>query len=383
MNENQMGNMTLGMGTAATNQFFNLFNTRKAFERQQQLAADQYGYNTNLQQNQFWHQIGLNQNQYEHQTKLNRQGADLMYEMWNKTNYPAQVKQMLAAGLNPALMYKSGGPGGVTGSQGGGSAQGGSAAGTSVGQGQAPHPFYINPLEAARNAAEIDLLKAQAESLRNQTPKGGAEVKLLNAETLFKESQTALNDLQLKRDTETYDIFVDTANQTYQKLYQDTQLTIANINKTITDTEKAKTETAVLYKQLDKLTEEISLLIVNKQLEGAKIKLTEEQTKAIPIALRQASQKIEIEAQGMKYKGEEILQNWYKLDQDQQNIYIKEFEAKLKGEYPGITNVIGSLTRDIVVGYINMTGRKDNLPKLDLKPTQYPIYTPQGDNTKR
>ena len=30
-------------------------------------------------------------------------------ELWNATNYPAQVKQMQDAGLNTALMYKGGG----------------------------------------------------------------------------------------------------------------------------------------------------------------------------------------------------------------------------------------------------------------------------------
>lgn len=61
-------------------------------------------------------------NQYARQRMLNQQGHDLQYDMWKKTSFPAQVKMMKAAGLNPALMYKQGGPGGVTGSQTGGSA---------------------------------------------------------------------------------------------------------------------------------------------------------------------------------------------------------------------------------------------------------------------
>ena len=35
-------------------------------------------------------------------------------ELWNATNYPAQVKQMQDAGLNTALMYKGGGQSGTT-----------------------------------------------------------------------------------------------------------------------------------------------------------------------------------------------------------------------------------------------------------------------------
>lgn len=66
--------------------------------------------------------------QKENQKELNQQGHDLQFDMWNKTNYKAQVAHMKAAGLNPALMYKGAGPGGTTGSQGGGSAAGGTAA---------------------------------------------------------------------------------------------------------------------------------------------------------------------------------------------------------------------------------------------------------------
>jgi hypothetical protein len=68
--------------------------------------------------------MGL-QNQY--QRGLNQQGHDLQMDMWNKTNYGAQVEHMKNAGLNPALMYKGAGAGGTTGSQGGGSASMGSS----------------------------------------------------------------------------------------------------------------------------------------------------------------------------------------------------------------------------------------------------------------
>jgi hypothetical protein len=77
---------------------------------------------------QYHRQKKLNVQQYGHQRMLNQQGHDLQMDMWNKTNYKAQLEHMRAAGLNPALMYGQAGQGGTTGSQGGGSAQGGSAA---------------------------------------------------------------------------------------------------------------------------------------------------------------------------------------------------------------------------------------------------------------
>lgn len=63
------------------------------------------------------------------QHKYNEQSADAAqkraYEMWQKTNYPAQVEQMKKAGLSPALMYGQAGAGGgtVSGAQGQGTSQ--------------------------------------------------------------------------------------------------------------------------------------------------------------------------------------------------------------------------------------------------------------------
>lgn len=66
---------------------------------------------------------GMAEQQYQNQRKLNEQGQELQMDMWNKTNYGAQLEHMKNAGLNPALMYgMSGGGGTTTGSQGGGSA---------------------------------------------------------------------------------------------------------------------------------------------------------------------------------------------------------------------------------------------------------------------
>ena len=52
------------------------------------------------------------------QAKYNKEQADysqqLALDMWNATNYEAQVEHMKAAGLNPALLYSKGGAGGST-----------------------------------------------------------------------------------------------------------------------------------------------------------------------------------------------------------------------------------------------------------------------------
>lgn len=124
--------------------------------------------------------LALMQQQFQNQTGLNAQAHQLQWEMWLKTNYPEQVKQMKKAGLNPALMYKGAGPGGTTGSVGAGS-----AAGASAGLGMAPKAPGFELY-----GAQADLLKAQAEDLISQKNKRDG------VDTVESESRTALNDQQ-------------------------------------------------------------------------------------------------------------------------------------------------------------------------------------------
>jgi hypothetical protein len=99
------GEMGIGIGTGLLETAGNVALTENQFQQEQQLMAIQHA----------------------NQQELNQQGHDLQFKMWQKTSYPEQVRMMKAAGLNPALMYKGAGPGGTTGSQGGGAASKGNA----------------------------------------------------------------------------------------------------------------------------------------------------------------------------------------------------------------------------------------------------------------
>jgi len=97
--------------------------------------------------------------QFDNQSKLNKQGNDLQYDMWKKTNAPAQVGMLKDAGLNAGLMYGQSGPGGMTGSQGGGSAQSGNAAA----------PMDIgNSVQAGLMAAQMRNLDADTEKKKQE-----------------------------------------------------------------------------------------------------------------------------------------------------------------------------------------------------------------------
>jgi len=95
----------LGIGTTVAGAMYNEYGNQRQNRQQRDMMGLQYG----------------------NQRKLNNQGHRLQMDMWNKTNYGAQVDHMKEAGLNPALMYGGAGQGGQTGSQGGGSAGSGGA----------------------------------------------------------------------------------------------------------------------------------------------------------------------------------------------------------------------------------------------------------------
>jgi hypothetical protein len=112
--------------------------------------------------------------QFQNQGKLNKQGSDLQFDMWKKTNAPAQVGMLKEAGLNPGLMYGQSGPGGVTGGQGGGSAASGSAAA----------PMDIgNSVQAGLMAAQMRNLDADTNE-KNQRTKTGASMEGKNIKEL-------------------------------------------------------------------------------------------------------------------------------------------------------------------------------------------------------
>jgi hypothetical protein len=136
--------------------------------------------------------------QHQNQQHLNQQGHDLQYEMWKKTNYPAQMEMLKKAGLNPALLYGQGGAGGsTTGSQGGGSAASGSYS-------HAPFMDMGSMSDMMRAIADAKLKEKQGENLDSETEMNRGvktdlmktEIEKAKKETDNVESRTALIELE-------------------------------------------------------------------------------------------------------------------------------------------------------------------------------------------
>jgi hypothetical protein len=130
--------MSLGLGMLQG--AFNMFGAGQQHRRQKELMGIQFG----------------------NQQQLNRQGHEIQMDMWNKTNYGAQIEHMKKAGLNPALMYGMSGGGGTTaGSQGGGSASSGNA-------------VQMHPMDMAN----LSLIKAQRDNIEADTKNKEADTGL-------------------------------------------------------------------------------------------------------------------------------------------------------------------------------------------------------------
>lgn len=118
-------------------------------------------------------------------------------QMWKDTNYGAQVEQMKAAGINPALLYgMSGGGGSTTGTAGSTGVQGGAAptGGREI----------MDGMGIAMQKAQMDLIKAQTKKTEVEanktagvdTQEAGGRISLMNAEFSQKLAQTEALRLQ-------------------------------------------------------------------------------------------------------------------------------------------------------------------------------------------
>lgn len=289
--------------------------------------GDQY---TNGQNQDFARRQG--EKQYRRQRELNQQGKDLSLEMWNDTNYEAQMKHMMQAGLNPNTIYGGSGAGGATASIGsGGSAPSvqsqGSNSGFSAGIGQMSQLGMMQ--------TQKDLMEAQKDNVEANTNKTNIEASNIEDPTIAGVQKTNAERDKVKADTAGQEI----ANEVTGETREEEKLRIkAEANKTT-----GEARSAMVKGDIDTQTRPEAVLYIKGQvmsqaLEQALLEAKKGQSLQETATMKQAVRKMQAE----------ISQGWEKLNQSEREVKIKQLEADLKAIYPNLGQVWGGKINEAI-----------------------------------
>lgn len=204
-------------------------------------------------------------------------------EMWEATNYGAQMGQLNKAGLNPGLMYGMSGGGGVT--------TGGTGMGVSGGNApQGGREVQEMGAMGIQTAMQLALQKAQKENIEADTaakkagiPKTGAEVSNINADTENKILAQVLNKYTGLEAKDQYERIKSPNRGVEAKTYEDEMSARQGVAGTIYELwvegklgEKANSEIQALALANAKTTEETERIknevkILDEKLKGEKM----------------------------------------------------------------------------------------------------------------
>ncbi len=165
----------------------------------------------------------------EQQNQWNKEAAaqsqEYAKEMFDYTGYENQVKQMKAAGLNPALLN-------------GGSGSAGQAHGATVSPATAMQPMGLQvALQAQQTAAQTALTNAQAEKIRSET----TEQKVENLVGIGIDLAKKVAEVRKsKKDTEEVEQKIENLKKTAQATEESIKLIQANVDNTEVQTRIAQ-----------------------------------------------------------------------------------------------------------------------------------------------
>lgn len=268
----------------------------------------------------------LNELQIQGQMKMSDYQMKQQYEMWLKTNYPAQIEQMRKAGLNPALMYgMGGGAGGATAqapaSGGGASAETAQASNGSIGMG-----VQLGLMEAQRKNIEADTKNKEA----NTAKTAGIDTTKVKAETAAIDQGIT----NMKAAKELIDVQESLAsNELYEKYKtQDWRFEIIaqEVNEAI-----GRAKTAMAQGHVDEATQNEKIQILKQEAIGKALTntLIKTQTNKTKSDIQVNSATIEkIKAEINKWAAE-ITQNWTKINQSERQLKIDAIIKNIEQMY--------------------------------------------------
>lgn len=255
-------------------------------------------------------------------------------DMWNATNYEAQVAHLKAAGLNPGLLYGKGG---------GGAATTGTAGATSVAGAQAPAGgqeaigMGMQLQQAALMNAQKEVLESQAK-LNNVTADkaAGVDTELTKTQTASltqgienQKAQERLTNIQSNIQEIEQDIKSQTKTATVSNIVSNADIAFNQLNILKND---SLISDNTWSQKIDIVAAEYAKLILNNELTKSQQKLTEQQ-------IGQVIQTVKTQVTQLGYENR-------RLDQKDQDILIDKTRNELieKGIWVGaISNSLGDI----------------------------------------
>lgn len=272
--------------------------------------------------------------------------------------YGVQMKGLREAGLNPALMYGTSGGGGITATP----AQGVSTAqehgetkvnyGEAIGMGiQAASSLALQNAQRENIEADTELKKADTTKTAGaETNKLNQEITNLKQQVKNQEAQEALTKVQ-------------TATTELDNQYKSATLetNIAQATTTL-ETGYANLKTAIANSDIQESAKES--IIQSYQLSAIEGALRNELLKAQKSNVISSTA---VNEQQIKNMATKILQDWKQLDQGEQKLAIEKFNAEIKANYPGITQVGGKVVNSFIESGFKLLTGDNSMPAEKMK----------------
>ena len=272
-------------------------------------------------------QIRLMDIQQQNQMELNRQGQQLQQETWEATNYGNQIEMLKQAGMNPALLYGKGGIGGVTGSQGGGSAASGNAPSIQ------PYPT-MDISQIAKMASEIEVNKSIAKLNNTEadkkagvdTEKTQAEIKAITQNIANEEVRNEilkidqnLKELELTKSQMTFDAYI-------KKVHEELRELKGKADNSVVEGENAK---RLQEDAIQRYKNEAYAVVLQNELARQGINKTKQEVTNL------------IEELQIKWK--QLGLNERDVQVHERKVKIDKFIAEMNASTPSVGNVIGNM----------------------------------------
>lgn len=284
--------------------------------------------------------------QMQGQKEMTDYNQQKQLELWEKTGYGAQMKQIEEAGLNAGLLYGQGGGGGLTAQIAQGQVSGGEAP---KGGNEILGMAQANNL--ALQQAQIEVMKSQAEKNKAEATKtagvdtqlAGKQVESLITGITNTEAKTAMTRVQTRIEELRENIIDNTLEETIAKVEYESERAGYEMKQ------------ARYASYVDSKVMKEKVRIVQEELIGIMVKnaLTRAQTENTVQGTAESKSRVMVNSNNIKNSVQQLMIEWEKLSQTDKELRLKTMLAEhntdpttdiLRGLTQGIGTVIHNTT---------------------------------------